>query len=134
LRVKAPSITLSKVSANQFKVTIKNVDGDEKIDIENLDYRVRTVSANADYPAATKVCVTEDINLSVCAVGQDFGKVVTALAGGVVTLDKNEEKVYYILVDGTFIEPEVLRADISSLSYAKEGDLTATENYNVIAQ
>lgn len=118
MRVKAPSIALSKVSANQFKVVIKNIDDEEKIHIGNLNYRVRTVSANSDYPTNTVVCLTDDVNLSVCPGGSAaFG--ATTIDTNTATLDKGEEKTYYILIDGTFIEPEVLKADISSLSYAE---------------
>jgi hypothetical protein len=42
LRITAPEITVSKYSANQFKVTIKNVDADNAIDIQNLKYTVKT--------------------------------------------------------------------------------------------
>ena len=52
-----------------------------------------------------------------------------------VKLSKNAEKSLYILIDGDSIEPDVLKADVSSLSYDKaDNDLTSpltAEKYNV---
>jgi hypothetical protein len=58
---------MTKISDNQFKVAIKNVDEDNAIKISNLLYRVRTTSANSDFYSGTLVCVVEDVNLTSCA-------------------------------------------------------------------
>jgi hypothetical protein len=90
---------MTKVSDNQFKVTIKNIDEDNSIDIQTLVYRVKATSNNADFYNGTVVCLTEDINTTTCpASSTAFGEPATAITTK-VTLAKNEEKIYYILVD-----------------------------------
>jgi hypothetical protein len=48
-------------------------------------------------------------------------------------LAKNETKLYYILVDGQYIEPDVLQATVSSLTYGTGSDINP-ESYNVTAK
>ncbi len=135
LRITAPTIDMTKISDNQFKVAIKNVDEDNAIKISNLLYRVRTTSANSDFYSGTLVCVVEDVNLTSCAGvawAAAFGSVNTWITTP-VDLAKNETKLYYILVDGQYIEPDVLQATVSSLTYGTGSDINP-ESYNVTAK
>ena len=135
LRITAPSIDIVKHSSNQFKVTIKNVDDDNAIDIQNLMYKVRTTSANADFYSGTTVCLVEDVNLTTCdgLTWTAFGSLATWLDTK-VNMAKKAQKIYYILVDGQYIEPEALQATISSLSYGKSGAAVLdAESYNKVA-
>ena len=138
LRVTAPTIAVSKYSDNQFKVVIKNVDADNEIDIQDLKYTIKT--NDWDYQAtAAKVCLTEDVNQSTCTTSDGtIGTLVNAklIANpAIATLTKGQEKTYYILLDGSLIEPELLKATISSLSYNKKGAATLSpENYNETAK
>ena len=146
-RATAPVITLEKASDNMFKVTIKNEDENDKwIVFNNLTYRVRTNTANVDF--SWSVCLVDDVNTIVCPANDGihaintttwtntfafwtsnthfFGTLVgTTYTPRNVKLDKNEEVSYYILIDGTSIEPDILRAEVSSLSYKEWADATS---------
>ncbi len=134
LRITAPEITMTKASDNQFKVVIKNVDEDNAIDIKDLKYTVKATSNDSDFYNWTVVCLTEDVNATTCPGGSTaFGSPDTAITTA-VTLAKNEEKIYYILVSWKYIEPDVLQTTISSLSYEKTTGTPVAESYNIVVK
>ena len=128
-RATAPEISLAKASDNMFEVTIKNLNNTWII-YSWLTYRVRTDVANSDFSG--RVCLVDDVNIISC---EDTAVLSSWALAAVITdhttwsLAENDEVTYYILIDGTNIEPDVLRAEISSLSY---GTTTAVpERYNI---
>jgi hypothetical protein len=116
-----------------FKVTIKNNDeNDNWIIFNKLVYRVRTNTSNVDF--TWQVCITDDVNVVSCAAYADawtFSTNVTKTWTPDVALAENDEVSYYILIDGTSIEPDILRAEVSSLSYDIFGWTVKAEKYNV---
>jgi hypothetical protein len=102
-----------------FKVTIKNEDeNDNGIIINKLAYRVRTNTSNVDFSG--NVCLVDDVNTITCPADTNtkaFGTAVTHTWDDDVVIAENDEVSYYILIDGESIEPDVLRAEVSSLSY-----------------
>ncbi len=137
-RPTAPEITLAKASDNMFEVKITNKDeNDNWIDINKLVFRVRTTAANSDFNWL--VCIVDDVNTTTCTAGDttlspnsdNFGKSITKTRTTPVTIAENDEVTYYILIDGDYIAPDVLQADISSLSYNVQGEAVVAEKYNV---
>ena len=132
-RATAPEITLAKASDNMFEVTIKNLN-DTGILYNNLKYRVRTDVANSDFSG--RVCLVSDVNVISC---EDTAVLSSWALAAVVDnewtaaqeLAENDEVTYYILVDGTNIEPDVLRAEVSSLSYGTTTATVAPERYSI---
>ena len=121
-RATAPEITLAKASDNMFALNIKNLN-DTWIAYSGLTYRVRTDVANVDF--VWSVCLVDDVNIISCEDAAalwtwSFGSWTVSTATW--DLAENEDVTYYILIDGTSIEPSVLRAEISELRYngAKE--------------
>jgi len=137
-RIVAPELDLTKTNEKQFKLVIRNTDKDVNIDVDTLRYRVVTTVADSDFSG--NVCLTDDPSLIECPAGHTFGargnELTTGapiLTGG-ITINKKSTATYYIVVDGTSIEPAVLRAEISALNYAEEWETTEKENYNKSAQ
>ena len=105
-----------------FALNIKNLN-DTWIAYSGLTYRVRTDVANVDF--VWSVCLVDDVNIISCEDAAalwtwSFGSWTVSTATW--DLAENEDVTYYILIDGTSIEPSVLRAEISELRYngAKE--------------
>ena len=99
-----------------------------------MKYRVRTDVANSDFSG--RVCLVSDVNVISC---EDTAVLSSWALAAVVDnewtaaqeLAENDEVTYYILVDGTNIEPDVLRAEVSSLSYGTTTATVAPERYSI---
>jgi hypothetical protein len=104
-----------------FELTIKNLN-DTWITLGNLKYRVRTDISNTDFSGT--ICLVDDVNVISCsdtsaAVLWSWAlkAVVTTSLAAKSPLSENDELTLYILVDWQDIEPDVLRAEVSELTY-----------------
>jgi len=120
-RATAPEITLAKASDNMFELTIKNLN-DTGITLGDLKYRVRTDISNTDFSGT--ICLVDDVNVISCsdtsaAVLWSWAlkAIVTTSLATKSPLAENDELTLYILVDWEDIEPSVLRAEVSELTY-----------------
>ena len=137
-RMNAPTITLTKVSENKFKVVIKNADKDNAVYVDTLRYRVRALADDSTF--AWTVCLADDSSVIECDLTDphvldthNFGVRFDGLTTE-VQINWNQSKTYYIVVDWTSIEPEVLQADISKLSYGDVSGSLNPENYSASAK
>lgn len=129
------TITCDSISTNNFGKVVKYTNETawtsaicKKSAWTSADPATDSIVACGDSPLANATAVTaaDQIYIDTAAV---------PAARNNFKLSKNGEKVLYILIEGDSIEPDVLKADISSLSYDKfDSDLTDTltaEKYNV---
>lgn len=138
----APKVELAKVDDNKFKVTITNLDDDNKLYFNKIKYRVRTKTADADFEG--NVCLIDDNHLRFCEGSGDakVGKLAihefkdSDNSDIIINVDEEGTKTYYILVDGENIEPDVLRAEVLVLNYGHKNSAgaLAEENYDVVAE
>lgn len=138
--VQPPVVTLTKIAANKFKVTFKNVDTENDYSLSGFDARVQTKADNNSNYTGT-ICLDIDgssassctTTSAISSVTGSVGPVVSFLLNGadaVTNLTKDGGEISYtILVDSTFIEPDLLRASVLKVSYNG-----TSETYSVTAQ
>ncbi|USN56530.1 MAG: S-layer homology domain-containing protein [Candidatus Peribacteria bacterium] len=142
--VQPPLVTLTKLDDNKFKVTIKNVDTEAEVNLSGFDARVRILAADADYEGT--ICILpEGSSVSDCAdvasgATAGYASTGTGAVPGAITMftlvdapvvlaEDGGDISYEILVDSDFINPAVLRAEITKLYYNG-----GNESYSISAQ
>lgn len=137
--VQPPKVTLAKIDANKFKVTFKNVDTENDYSLSGFEARVQTKADNNSNYTGT-ICLDIDgsaasscTNVANISSTGSVGPVKYFALNGtdaVVNLTKDGGEISYtILVDSTFIEPDLLRASVLKVNYNG-----TSENYSVTAQ
>lgn len=136
LGVQPPVVTLTKLDDDKFKVTIKNVDTESDVTLQSITARVRILAADEGYTGS--FCLNKEGSSVIDCASADASASVGAVPGSASALTLSTPEIlsedggsvsFEIFVDSDFINPAVLRAEISALGYNG-----TTESYNVSAQ
>ena len=144
--IKSPEVTLTKISDSLFKVTIKNLDGSNAMQLNSVDVRVKAVADNSDYKwvyclrqegSSDKDCKAYDTNtFANWADGKakipwpttvfTFGNWTPAP----ISIAKNSSYTFEIYVDSDYVNPTTLMAEFTKATY----NTSSSENYELSAQ
>ncbi len=139
--VQPPVVTLAKLDDDRFKVTIRNNDAENSIDLLGIKARIQILSNDSDYTG------TALLNLEGSSVTEGAGDASSQtlnVPGAASYFNLSDEPTlsedggeisYEIYVNSSYINPAVLKASITELTYQISGTTgSVIETYNVSAQ